>query len=118
RWSLSGSFVLSTGQALTLPVGRYLVEGSVVNEYQERNGFRMPTYHRTDLGLSRLGPWRSGFRGEWVFQVYNVYNRLNPYYIYFDVFGSVEDFSLQVVARKVALFPVLPSVTYRFTWSR
>ena len=49
RWSFGASFVYSTGQAVTLPVNRYFIEGRLVSEFTERNGYRMVPYHRLDL---------------------------------------------------------------------
>lgn len=46
--------------------------------------------------------------------MYNVYNRANPYFIYFDNEGNVGDGSLQVVAKQVSLFSILPSITWNF----
>jgi hypothetical protein len=46
--------------------------------------------------------------------VYNVYNRRNPYFIYFDNEGSVAEGNITVKAKQVSLFPILPSVTWNF----
>ncbi|MBK6629057.1 MAG: TonB-dependent receptor [Flavobacteriales bacterium] len=129
RWNFAGTFVYATGQAATLPVNRYFVEGNLVSEYTERNGFRMAPYHRLDLAITlnnkeqrkvkdkstgevtyRTRRWRSS----WTLSVYNVYNRANPYFIYFDNEGNVADGSLQVVAKQVSLFSILPSITWNF----
>ncbi|HNC39987.1 MAG TPA: hypothetical protein PK492_11500, partial [Chitinophagaceae bacterium] len=50
----------------------------------------------------------------WVFSIYNVYSRLNPYFIYFDQNGSAQNGDLKVEARQVSLFPILPAVTWNF----
>jgi hypothetical protein len=50
----------------------------------------------------------------WVFSVYNIYSRKNPYFIYFNQSGSPYTGSVKVEARQVSLFPVLPSVTWNF----
>ena len=50
----------------------------------------------------------------WVFSVYNLYNRSNPYYVYFDVSGDVSEYSLDIDLKKVSLFPVLPAINYEF----
>jgi hypothetical protein len=54
------------------------------------------------------------FKSSWVFSIYNVYSRMNPYFIYFDQEGSALDGSLQVQAKQVSLFPIIPSVTWNF----
>ncbi|HEX4958937.1 MAG TPA: hypothetical protein VFV46_12215, partial [Lacibacter sp.] len=54
------------------------------------------------------------FKTEWVFSVYNVYSRQNPYFIYYDQSGNPLQGTLEVEARQVSLFPVIPSVTLNF----
>jgi len=114
RWKLSAVFVYASGNTLTLPTGRYLIEGNVVNDYGTRNNFRMPAYHRFDLSATLKAGKKDSYNAWWIFSIYNLYNRQNPYYIYFDVSGNVSEFNLDIDARKVSLFPILPSVTYRF----
>jgi hypothetical protein len=114
RWSFSGVFTYSTGNALTLPVGRYIINGNIINEYSGRNTFRMPPYHRLDLSATYTVQKRKNFESYWVFSVYNAYNRKNPYYIYFDTKGNVNDYYLEVSLEKVSLFPIIPSVAYQF----
>lgn len=129
RWSFGMSFVYATGQAVTLPVNRYFIEGQLVSEYTQRNGYRMVPYHRLDLSATLtnkefktvkdpvtgeekevLRKWRSS----WTFGVYNAYNRRNPYFIYFDTEGVPSNGTFQVIAKQVSLFSVLPSVTWNF----
>ncbi len=129
RWSFGAAFVYATGQAVTLPVNRYFVEGQLVSEYTERNGFRMAPYHRLDLSATLNGrnskPRKDPLTGEmmerqkrfkssWTFGVYNVYNRANPYFIFFDAEGNPASGNFQVQARQVSLFSILPSVTWNF----
>lgn len=129
RWTFGATFVYSTGQAATLPVQRYWIEGRLVSEFTERNGFRMAPYHRLDLaatlynkdtkkvkdpvtGEEQLVPRK--YRSSWTFSVYNAYDRANPYFIYFDTEGSLADGDLRAVAKQVSLFSVLPSITWNF----
>lgn len=114
RWSLSGVFTYSTGNALTLPIGRYIINGNIINEYQGRNTFRMPAYHRMDLSASYMVAKRKNFESSWIFSIYNVYNRKNPYYIYFDTRGNVNDYYLEVSLEKVSLFPIIPAIAWQF----
>jgi hypothetical protein len=114
RWVLSGLFTYSTGNALTLPVGRYIINGNIINEYAGRNTFRMPAYHRMDLSVTYNAVKRSNYESSWVFSVYNLYNRKNPYYIYFETQGNVNEYYLKVSLEKVSLFPIIPSVAYQF----
>ncbi len=109
-WRVSGTFVYATGNAITLPVGRFLFEGRIVEVFGDRNGYRMAPYHRADIGAT----WSGGKRGEWRFSIYNVYSRLNPYFIYFDADGSLNEGSFALSAQQVSLFPILPSVSWNF----
>lgn len=129
RWSFGSTFVYSTGQATTVPVQRYFIEGRLVSGYTERNGYRMAPYHRLDLaatlknkdtrqmvdpvtGEESTVPRK--YRSSWTFSIYNVYNRMNPYFIYFDAEGESGMEGLKLTARQVSLFSILPSVTWNF----
>ncbi len=116
KWRLSSTYVYGTGQAITLPNGRYFIEGRIVNEYTERNGYRMSPYHRLDFAAVFTIKKKERFQHELVFSVYNAYNRKNPFFIYFDTEGNINDGSIEVQAKQVSLFPVLPSVTWNFKW--
>ncbi len=109
-------WVYATGNTATLPVSRYIIGGNIVSEYGSRNSFRMPAYHRMDISLNwkpkqkKPRKWES----DWNFSVYNVYNRRNPYYIYFQTTGNINEGYMDISAQQVSLFPILPSVTYNF----
>lgn len=110
-WTFSGLFKLASGTALTLPTAKYLIGERVISDYSKRNELRMPTYHRLDVSAV-LKPKKHP-NVEWAFSIYNVYNHGNPYFIYFDVQGDVDDYSLDVNLEQVSLFPILPSVSYQ-----
>ncbi|MGV3766153.1 MAG: TonB-dependent receptor [Chitinophagaceae bacterium] len=117
KWKLSSVFVYGTGNATTLPERFYLVEGVLTQEYSKVNAYRLPAYHRLDVAATYTPEPRRPerrFRNEWVFSIYNVYSRLNPYFIYFDQTGSAYDGTLEVESLQVSLFPILPSVTWNF----
>lgn len=126
RWKFSGTFVYSTGNAYTLPESRYFFEGQIIDQIGDRNSFRLPHYHRLDFSAvytpqegraaaeSSSGRERRRYKGEWVFAVYNVYSRLNPFFIYLDNEGSLQQGTLQIQAKKVSLFPIVPSITWNF----
>jgi len=129
RWSFGATFTYQTGQAVTLPVNRYWIEGRLVSEYTERNGYRMAPYHRLDLAATLINKDTrkkkdpvSGevtmvprkYRSSWTFGVYNVYNRANPYFIFFAQDGNLATGDLKVVAKQVSLFSILPSITWNF----
>lgn len=111
RWSLSSTFVYGTGNAVTFPSGRYQVDGQNLWYYTERNGYRMPDYHRLDLGVTWEGDSEKRFQSSWTFGIYNVYNRKNAYII--DFRESESNLNLTETYR-IALFGIIPSVTWNF----
>jgi len=116
RFTLGTVWVYATGSALTLPVSRYVIQGDIVSDYGERNAFRMDAYHRMDFSLTLKGKEEKKFKSDWVLSVYNVYNRKNPYFIYFDTSGSPYDGNgaLEVQAKEVSIFGILPSISWNF----
>ncbi|MCA6365069.1 MAG: TonB-dependent receptor [Bacteroidetes bacterium] len=121
RLSFGGVFVYGTGNAITLPVARYLIEGIIVDEYGPRNSFRMAPYHRADVSVTYTCRKKTLFgklpyQSNWNFAVYNVYNRMNPFFIYFDNEGSIQEGNLDISAKQVSLFPILPSITWNFNF--
>ena len=116
RWKLSATFVYGSGNATTLPQRFYLVNGVLTQEYSRINEYRLPAYHRLDFAAiyspkkNDIRKWKS----EWVFSIYNVYSRKNPYFIYFDQSGSAYDGTLKVQGKQVSLFPIIPAVTWNF----
>ncbi|MBK5286488.1 MAG: TonB-dependent receptor, partial [Bacteroidia bacterium] len=114
KWTFGLTWVYATGNSLTLPVARYFINGNVVYEYGERNGYRMIPYHRLDISATLFVKKKKKWESSWNFSVFNVYNRANPYFIYFEDTGSTSEGTLKLQAKQVSLFPVLPSVTYNF----
>ena len=116
KWKLSGTFVYGTGNAATLPQRFYIISGVLTQEYSRINQYRLASYHRIDISAI-FTPNKNANRKlktEWVFSVYNIYNRKNPYFIYFSQAGSPYNGSLIVQAKQVSLFPVIPAVTWNF----
>jgi len=116
KLSFSAVFVYATGNSLTLPIGRYLIDNTIVVEDMPRNAYRMVPYHRMDIALNwepKRHPEKR-FHSTWNFSVYNVYNRKNPYFIYFDTEGTIQQGDLTTSAYQVSLFPILPSITWNF----
>jgi len=116
KWKVGGIFVYGTGNATSLPISFYIVEGVLTQEFSKINQYRLAPYHRLDLSATYTPKQKKVRRvqSNWVFGVYNVYSRLNPYFVYFDQSGSPYDGSLKIEARQVSLFPILPSVTWNF----
>ena len=116
KWTLGMIFVYSSGNLLWLPTSQYFFEGNFVAQFDARNNFRMPAYHRLDFSATYLAKDTKKYKASWNFSIYNVYSRLNPYFVYIDTSGNPVDGSLQAQAKMVSLFPIIPSVTYNFSF--
>jgi hypothetical protein len=116
KWRFGAVFVYGTGAATTMPERFYIVEGVLTQEFSRVNQYRLDPYHRLDLSATYtpVPKKKRKVQSSWVFSIYNVYCRYNPYFIYFDQTGSPYDGSLKVEARQVSLFPILPAVTWNF----
>lgn len=116
KWTFGANFTYTTGRPITLPNGKYEFENYQIDFITERNGFKLPDYHRLDLSAT-LVPRKNADRkwqSSWVFSIYNVYSRKNAFTIYTRTLENdegVRDPS-QKEARLIYLFPILPSVTY------
>tara|TARA_B100000768_G_C11276263_1_gene376124 strand:+ start:99 stop:2513 length:2415 start_codon:yes stop_codon:yes gene_type:complete len=121
QWRFGGAFVYATGNSITLPAQRFIFEGRITDIYGARNGYRMAAYHRADISAT-LTPKKDRSKREnpivssWTFGFYNVYNRMNPYFIYFSNEGDLQNGSLDLQANQVSLFPIIPSVTWNFSF--
>ena len=111
RLTLSVTWVYYTGNAITFPSGKYEIDGNIVNYYTSRNGYRMPSYHRLDLGATLLLKERRKYRSEISFGLFNAYGRKNAYSI---LFRTNKDNPTQTEAVKLYLFSVIPSITWNF----
>lgn len=109
--ALSAVWSYATGNAVTFPGGRYILDNNVVPYYTERNGYRMPSYHRLDINLSVSGKSRKKSESGWDFSVYNLYNRKNAYIISFRESETVPGY---MEAVKLSLFGIVPSISYKF----
>jgi len=122
--SFSTTWVFYSGEAVTIPTGRFLLMDDsdeanaieLLNQgviYPGKNTFRLKPYHRLDIGLRFKKEKRRGIR-TWSINIYNAYNQQNPFYYYFE---DEYDDDWNVTGTKLiqqSLFPILPSVSYRF----
>lgn len=111
QWSLSGVFVYSTGNAVTYPTGKYMIQGQTLYQYASRNANRMPAYHRLDLSATYEKKNQKKLQGSWNFSLYNVYGRENSYQISFQ--DDLKDPTRTKIIQ-TALFRWVPSITYQF----
>lgn len=111
RWTLSGTFIYTTGNAVTFPTGKYMLNDMIVYQYDRRNADRMPATHRLDLSATYEKPSKGRFQSSWSFGLYNVYGRQNPYSIDFE---ENKENPQKIDAVQTSLFRWIPSVTYNF----
>lgn len=111
QWSVSATWVYSTGTPVTFPTGRFQYGNMVVPVYSDRNSYRMPDYHRLDAGVTYDFKKKPGKRLESSLNlsVYNLYYRKNAYMIQFTQNKDNPDVT---EAYKVYLFPIIPALTY------
>jgi hypothetical protein len=107
KWSLGATFIYNTGNAVTFPTGKYLVDGVQLYQYSERNGSRMPATHRLDLSAT----YEKSNKSSWSFGLYNAYGRSNPFIVNFK--QSLKDPN-KIETIQSSLFRWIPSVTYNF----
>jgi hypothetical protein len=112
KWQLASTWIYASGNPVTFPVGKYQYEGRIIDFYTERNGHRLPAYHRMDISAT-YEPNRLGkkFQSSWNFSVFNVYSRENTFMIRF---RESETNPGRQEAVHIALFKIIPSVTWNF----
>lgn len=111
RWNLGATFVYQTGNAVTFPSGKYTVSDQILWYYTERNGYRMPAYHRLDFSATYQLKKRKRWESELAFSLYNAYGRENAYTI---DFRTSETNPQKTEAVQTSLFKWIPSVSYNF----
>lgn len=112
KWSFNTNFVYQTGQPTNYPIGQFEFQGLTVPYYGLRNQERLPSYHRLDISAS-LTPKKNKDRkrqGEWVFSLYNLYNRSNAASI---SFSRNQDTNVNEAIR-TSIFGIVPAITYNF----
>lgn len=119
-WDFGLVFVFSSGNSLTVPTHYFTAAPSdvtddlfyfnaQVNSFEKVNNFKMPAYHRLDLGANKSIQKKHG-TSIWSFSIYNVYNRKNPFMIYV---GSLP-YSSGNKLLQLSLFPIIPSISWKF----
>ncbi|MES1250373.1 MAG: TonB-dependent receptor [Chitinophaga rupis] len=111
KWMLSATWVYNTGNAVSFPSGKYQADGRTVYYYSERNGYRMPAYHRLDLGATVQLKQRKHLSSELAFGVYNAYARNNAFII---TFRDNKDDPNKTEAVRTTLFSIVPFISYNF----
>ena len=112
KWSFNTNFLFQTGIPATFPNGQYQFNGIIIPVYEARNSSRLTNYHRLDLSVN-FNPKpdsQKRFKGQWVFSLYNIYNRRNATNITF----RENRMSGRNEATRLAIFGIVPAVTYNF----
>jgi hypothetical protein len=111
KLAVSALFVYYTGNAVTFPSGKYSINGQTQFLYTERNGYRMPAYHRLDLGVTWIRKQTEKYESSWNFSIYNAYGRENAFTIDFRQNKDNPDVTEAV---QTSLFRWVPAITYNF----
>lgn len=112
KWSFGANFILQTGQPVTFPNGQYQYQGITIPSFGLRNEDRLPAFHHLDISATYIPKpqKKKNWQGEWVFSIYNVYNRQNAASISFrqnNETGANE-------AVRFSIFGAVPAVSYNF----
>ena len=112
RWKLNANFIYQTGQPTTYPNGQYSYNGLVIPTYEARNSSRLEAYHRLDISGTYTPKMKKKkrWKGQWVFSIYNLYNRKNTRSLNFRENSNTG----QNEALRLSLFGAIGSVTYNF----
>ena len=111
KWTFAATWVYQTGNAVTFPSGKYTVADQVLWYYTERNGYRMPAYHRLDASATLQLKKRKYWSSELAFSIYNAYGRENAYTIEFQT-SKTDPTKTEI--KQTSLFKWIPSVSYNF----
>ena len=108
--------MLYSGTPATVPDARLEIQGWQIpyNTENARNNYRIEPYHRLDLSVSLMGKPRKKWEGSWVFSFYNLYNRRNPYSVFFR--QHPDNPALTQAVRLAIIGSIVPAVTYNFTF--
>ena len=112
KWKLNANFIYQTGQPTTYPNGQYEYNNLIVSTFESRNSSRLDAYHRFDIS-GTYNPKKNKekrWKGEWVFSIYNLYNRKNTQSLNFR--ENID--TGQNEALKLSLFGAIGAVSYNF----
>ncbi len=119
KWSISANFIYQSGRPITYPQLKYSFNGISIPEYSGRNAYRLPDYHRLDIAATLKGKQTKRWKSQWVFGIYNVYNRQNAANITFKetLTNNNSETGLGTgnnKAYKLTYFGIVPSISYEF----
>jgi hypothetical protein len=122
RWTVAANWVYATGQPVTFPTGRAVIDGVILPIYSDRNAYRMEDYHRLDVSVTLHNKEKKPgqkWQSSWTFSLYNAYNRHNTWAINFTQEPSTPEnpnLGYETYAEKTYLFGIIPSITFNFNF--
>ena len=117
NFDASATWVFSSGNVGTLAMHKYYDTESwaEVSYIEHRNNFRLPAYHRLDVGVNFHKQKKHGVR-TFSISVYNLYNRQNPFMVYesnrYSTTINGKHYNSALV--QLSLFPIIPSLSYNY----
>jgi hypothetical protein len=117
KFTFATNFVLSSGTPTTFYSGQYNIQGYIVPDAgsNARNNVRNPLYHRLDASVTYNPKKRKKWENNWVLSCYNVYNRRNPFSIYFSTNHQQKGTNEAIRYSVVGSF--IPALSYNFKWN-
>lgn len=116
--SISATWVYGTGNSITLAQQKYSLyvldkneqfdfnQFNDANLYLGRNSYRVPSYHRLDIA-AKIEKVKKNHVSIWNFGIYNVYNRNNPYYLFYSKRNTGK-----LGLYQLSLFSIMPTISY------
>jgi hypothetical protein len=120
--TLSATWMYHTGNCVTLASSKYKLYNhdysgytyknyyTDVEVYSEKNGYRLPDYHKLDIGINRTKQMKKGVRN-WSINIYNAYNRQNAYYVFYK-----KDDKGNIKLYQRSFFPIILNAGYSYSW--
>lgn len=113
KWDLNANFIFQTGQPITYPEAQYQFLDFSIANFEPRNSSRLPNYHRLDLAITYSPQKRDNrINGQWVFSIFNIYNRRNAANIRFE--QNRETGNNEAI--RLSIFGIIPTLTYNFNF--
>ena len=112
KWSFGANLIYQTGNPTTYPTGQYIYNDIVVPVFDSRNSSRLSAYHHLDVSATWVPKpdSKKKWKGEWIFSIYNIYNRKNAASVSFRENTDIN----RNEAVRLSIFGIIPAITYNF----
>jgi hypothetical protein len=112
--TISTTWSYITGKLVTVPAGKYQIDGQIIDYYNNRNNFRMSDFHRLDLSFRWKSKTKRGGNKYWSLAFYNLYARKNASFVYVEESDIIE-LDPENKAFEYSILPfVIPSFSFYF----